>query len=183
MTQSTYRRALFESLVYDESGNLIETTFLGQDPYYIVMDGDFKRHVPAEEIDGQVIAWIKQQATANKELVSDQIMQFLGKDDLFTKAMIDSSIATMDKQVMQQGMPDDARMMLGMMGFKIIVNIHGEVVDLEMPTQELPDDEWWMQLDKMTNDHKKWGIVAPQGGLCYNVRLYIGRLDRVLGRL
>ena len=70
-------------------------------------------------------------------------MKLLGKDDLFTKAMIESSITHMDEQVMQQGLPDDARMMLGMMGFKIVVNIHGEVVKLDMPTQEFPEGEEW----------------------------------------
>lgn len=140
---STYRQSLFAGLVYDEAGQPVETTFIGQEPYYIIMDGDFKRHVAAEEIDRQVIEWIKQQATANKELVSEQIMKLLGKDDIFTKAMIDSSIMQIDEQVMQQGLPEDARLMLGMMGFKIIVDIHGELVRLDMPAQELPEDDEW----------------------------------------
>ncbi len=38
---------------------------------------------------------------------------------------------------------DDARMMLGMMGFKIVINVHGELVSLDMPAQEFPDDEEW----------------------------------------
>jgi len=143
MTQSMYRQALFAGLVYDEVGNLVETGFVGQESHYIILDGDFKRHVAAEKIDRRVIDWIQEQAAANKDLVSDQIMHFLGKDDLFTKAMIDSSISRMDEQVMQQGLPDDAKTMLGMMGFKIIVDIHGELVNLEMPTQELPGDEEW----------------------------------------
>jgi hypothetical protein len=104
------------------------------------MDGDFKRHVPAEEIDRQVVQWIQQQAEANKDLVSDQIMGMIGQDDLFTKAMIDSSIGNME-QMMVQGLPDDARIMLGMMGFKIIVNVHGEVVNLEMPGAGMIDDD------------------------------------------
>ncbi len=139
----TYRSALFAGLVYSQEGDLVETTFIGPEPHYIIMDGNFKRHVPAEEIDRQVLEWIQQQASANKDMVSEQIMQFLGKDDLFTKAMIDSSIDRMDQQVMEQGLPDDARMMLGMMGFKIVVNVHGELVDLEIPSQELPGDEEW----------------------------------------
>ena len=44
-------------------------------------------------------------------------------------------------QVMEHGLPDDARTMLGMMGFKIVVNVHGEVVDLEMPGMVAPDDD------------------------------------------
>jgi hypothetical protein len=59
----------------------------------------------------------------------------LGKDDLFTKAMIDSSIKNMD-QVLDRGIPPDARMWLGMLGFRIVVDVHGEVVSIEMPNAE-----------------------------------------------
>jgi hypothetical protein len=142
MTETSHRQALFSGLVYDETGELVETTFIGTEPHYVVMDGDFKRHVPAEFVDRQVIEVIQQQAEANKELVSEQIMAMLNQDDLFTKAMIDSSISRMD-QVMEQGLPDDARMMLGMVGFKIVINVHGELVNLDMPAQELPGDEEW----------------------------------------
>jgi len=144
MGDYVHKQALFADLIYDEDGQQVETTYVGTEPNYVIMDGDFRRHVPAETIDRQVIEWLQQQVLANKELVSEGIMSMLGKDDLFTKAMIDSSIHNMD-QVMEQGLPPDARMMLGMMGFKIIVNIHGELVDLEMPSQELPgdiDDDW-----------------------------------------
>jgi hypothetical protein len=34
-------------------------------------------------------------------------------------------------------------MMLGMMGFKVVVNIHGELIDLDMPAQEFGGDEEW----------------------------------------
>jgi hypothetical protein len=44
------------------------------------------------------------------------------------------------ERVMEQGLPDDARIMLGMLGFKIIVNTHGEVVSLEMPNQGLDEE-------------------------------------------
>jgi hypothetical protein len=142
MTQSSPRQALFRGLVYDENDQLVETTLIGSEPHYVVMDGDFKRHVAAKAVDRQVIEVIQQQAEAHKELVSEQIMAMLKQDDLFTKAMIDSSISRMD-QVMEQGLPDDARMMLGMMGFKIVINVHGEVVNLDMPAQELPGDEEW----------------------------------------
>ncbi len=144
MTQFAPRQALFAGLVYDEAGNEVGTTFIGQEPHYVIMDGDFKRHVAAEEIDRQVIEWIQQQASANKDLVSEQMMKLLGKDDLFTKAMIDASITNMEQQVKQQGLPDDARMMLGMMGFKIIVNFRGELVTLDIPGQYWSgeDEEW-----------------------------------------
>lgn len=136
--QPTHHQALFAGLVYNEAAEPVETTFIGIEPHYIILDGDFKRHVAAEVIDRQVIDWLQEQAVANKELVSTQLMTMLGKDDLFTKAMVDSSLTHMDR-IMQQGLPEDARLMLGMLGFKIIVNTHGDVVNLEMPGQ--PADE------------------------------------------
>ncbi|GAB4448752.1 MAG: hypothetical protein Fur0044_44400 [Anaerolineae bacterium] len=139
MEQSKYRQALFTGLIYNEAGQPVETTFIGSEPNYIILDGDFKRHVAAEEVDRQVVGWLQEQAEANKEMVSAGMMAMLGKDDLFTKAMIDSSLTHMER-VMEQGLPDDARTMLGMMGFKIIVNTHGEVVNLEVPGQELGDE-------------------------------------------
>ncbi|MBN1217944.1 MAG: hypothetical protein JXM69_03360 [Anaerolineae bacterium] len=143
MTQSSQPQALFSGLVYDQNDNPVDTTFIGAEPHYVVLDGDFKRHIAAETVDRQVVEWIQGQALANKELVSEQIMSMLNQDDLFTKAMIDASIGNMEK-LMEQGLPDDARMMLGMMGFKIVINVHGEVVHLDMPQQELPgDDEEW----------------------------------------
>lgn len=126
------KQALFENLVYDEAENLLETTFIGDEAHYILLDNDFKRHISAESVDRQVVGWMQQQASSNKDLVSENIMSMLGKDDLFTKAAIDASISNMD-QVMEQGIPSDARTMLGMMGFKIIVDVHGELVDLKLP--------------------------------------------------
>ena len=139
MEQSDFGQALFTGLVYDEAGQPVETAFVGTEPHYVILDGDFKRHVAAREVDRQVINFLQEQAEANKDMVTQGMMAMLGKDDLFTKAMIDSSLTHMDR-VMEQGLPEDARTMLGMLGFKIIVNVHGEVVSLEMPGQELDGD-------------------------------------------
>jgi hypothetical protein len=59
-------------------------------------------------------------------------MQMMGSEDLFTKAAIDKSIKDMD-QVLKQGIPDEARQMLGMMGFRVVVNYHGEVLRIDQP--------------------------------------------------
>jgi hypothetical protein len=140
--KAVHTQALFANLVYDEAGNLVENTFIGTEPHYVIIDGDFRRHVAAEYIDRQVVELLMGQVQANKEQVSQGVLGMLGKDDLFTKAMVDSSINHMD-QVMQQGIPDDARILLGMMGFKIIVDYHGELVNLDMPAQEMPGSEDW----------------------------------------
>jgi hypothetical protein len=63
------------------------------------------------------------------------MLEMLGRDDLFTKAMIDASIKNMD-QVLDQGLPDGARTWLGMLGFRVVIDSHGEVVRLDMPEQD-----------------------------------------------
>jgi hypothetical protein len=86
-----------------------------------------------------VLQWLQEQISANRELVTEGMLAMLGKDDLFTKAMIDTSIQNMD-QLIKQGLPDDARTWLGMFGFRIIVDIHGDVIRTELPVQETPDE-------------------------------------------
>lgn len=139
MSEKPYTTALFASLVYNEAGELAEVAYIGPEAHYVILDGDFRRHVAAKEIDEQVIHWFQEQIVSNKDLVTESMMTMLGKDDLFTKAMIDSSITKMDS-LLETGIPEDAKIWLGMMGFKIIVNVHGEVVEITAPTQTDFDD-------------------------------------------
>ena len=132
MSEKPYSRALFASLVYNEARQPAEVAYIGQEAHYVILDGDFKRHVSAKEVDEQVVAWFQEQIQANKDLVTESMLTMLGQDDLFTKAMIDSSINKIN-DLLEIGIPEDARIWLGMMGFKVIVNFHGEVVDIEAP--------------------------------------------------
>jgi len=131
-------KALFEGLVVDEAGRTLEVITVGGEAEYVIDDEGFRRHIDASVIDRQVIEAIQAQVEANKELVEETMMRMLGNDDLFTKAALDVSIKNMD-QALERGIPDDARMWLGMMGFRIVVNLHGEVVRLDMP--DVPSEE------------------------------------------
>ncbi|RMD53783.1 MAG: hypothetical protein D6835_01030, partial [Candidatus Thermofonsia bacterium] len=133
-------KALFEGLVYDEFENPVQTTFIGTDAHYVVDDQGFLRHVDAESVDRQVLAFFLSQLEQNKELAVEQTLAMLGKDDLFTKAAIDAQLRNIDmEQIIQQGIPQQAKDMLGMLGFRIIINYHGEVIGINQPT--LPDEE------------------------------------------
>ena len=50
---SSRRQALFTDLIYNEEGDLVRTADIGGVPHYVVPDGDFLRHVEAEQ--GQFI--------------------------------------------------------------------------------------------------------------------------------
>ena len=140
MADLTPRSALFSGLIQDENGNPVDAVMAGDVPNYVVEDDGFRRHVESEGVDRQVIELLREQFMAHRELATEAMLQMMGKDDLFTKAMIDASIENMDK-VLAQGLPDGARAWLGMLGFRVIINTHGDVVRLEMPEQSETFDE------------------------------------------
>jgi len=139
LVSSGRRQALFAGLVFNEEDKLAEVVYVSDEPHYVILDADFRRHVESEHVDRQVLQWLQEQFFANQELITEGIMEMMGKDDLFTKAMIDASIQNMD-QVIEHGLPEDACTWLGMFGFRIIVDIHGDVVRTKLPTQEAPDE-------------------------------------------
>jgi hypothetical protein len=133
------RDALFKGLIYDERELPVEVAFVGSDAYYIVDDNGFHRHIDAEEVDRQVLGVFIEQLQDNKDLAVEQALKFLGRDDLFTKAAIDASVRNIDMdQIIAQGIPEQARNMMGMLGFRIIINHHGEVLRTDQPAA--PDD-------------------------------------------
>lgn len=133
------RQALFEGLVFDEDDNLVATSVVGGEANYVVDDDGFHRHIDAEVVDRQVLAFFLGQLEENKDLAVEQTMQLLGQDDILTKAAIDAQMRNLDMdQIIAQGIPMQAREMMGFLGFRIIINVHGEIVRLDQPT--MPDD-------------------------------------------
>ena len=126
-------KALFAGLVIDENGQPLGVASIGDEAQYVLDDNGFRRHIDAEVVDRQVLTQLQEQIEANKDAVEQGIMKMMGSEDIFTKAAIDKSIKDMD-QVLKQGLPDDARQMLGMMGFRVVVNYHGEVVRIDQPS-------------------------------------------------
>ena len=127
---------LFAGLVIDESGNPAETGFIGSEPCYVINDAGFKHHIPAGQIDRAVLSQMAEMMKGSEDFLSEQAAKMLGQDDPFSKAIIEQQLKNIDKQfdtLMQTGIPEDMRAYLGMMGFKVIVNYHGEVVRVEQP--------------------------------------------------
>lgn len=132
-------QALFEGLVYDERENLLPTAVIGGDAQYVVDDDGFRRHVDAEGVDRQVLAFFLNQLQSNKDLAVEQALNMLGQDDLMTKAAIEASLRNINMdQIIAQGMPAQAREMMGFLGFRIVIDVHGDVIRLDQPAA--PDD-------------------------------------------
>jgi hypothetical protein len=134
----TGRSALFEGLVSTDMGEPVQVTPIGGVPHYVIPDGSFLRHVESAVVDRQVLQLLLDQLEPHRELAIREAMKMIGRDDLFTKAMIDASIDNME-QLLEQGIPQEMRAWLGMMGFRVIVNYRGEVVQVEQPGQTDPD--------------------------------------------
>ena len=125
-------QALFAGLVIDENDRPLEVVMVGNEAAYVIDDDGFRRHIDAAVIDRQVLNILQEQIEANKPAVEEGLMKVMGSEDIFTKAAIDKSLNNFD-QVLGQSLPPDALQWLGMMGFRIVVNLHGDVIKLDQP--------------------------------------------------
>ncbi|MGA9531347.1 MAG: hypothetical protein WBR18_01405 [Anaerolineales bacterium] len=136
-------KALFEGLVVDEGDRPVSVATVGGEAFYVVDDDGFERHIESEFVDRQILREMTEMIEGHEELISQETMKLLGQDDIFTKAMIEQSLAKVDENietVLAAGLPEAARLNMGMMGFRVVIDLHGNLVRLEQPTGPEPDD-------------------------------------------
>lgn len=137
------KKPLFAGLIIDENDQVVETAYVGEEPCYVVDDSGFKRHIPSVDVDRQILNMMVEQIRGNEELYMEQTTKMLGQDDLFTRAIIQNQLKNIDKQMdtlLETGLPEEGRAYMGMMGFKIVIDIHGEIIRLDQPGR-VSDDE------------------------------------------
>ncbi|HEX9018607.1 MAG TPA: hypothetical protein VF806_05450 [Anaerolineaceae bacterium] len=136
---------LFAGLIVDEYDRPVETTIVGDESMYVVNDYGFRRHIPTRDVDRQVLRMMAEQIKGHEDLLSEQTAKMLGQEDIFSRAMIENQLKNIEQQfdqVMTTGIPEEGRAYMGMMGFKVRINVHGEVIGLEQPgTISGEDDE------------------------------------------
>jgi hypothetical protein len=131
------QRALFGGLVIDEDGVPVGVAQVGDEAFYVINDNGFMRHVESEKVDRQVLEQMRELIQGHEDLISEGTMKMIGQDDIFTKAMIESSLRDLDAQfdrLIAAGLPEEGRAWLGMLGFQVVVNVHGDVVRVEQPS-------------------------------------------------
>jgi hypothetical protein len=129
--------ALFAGLVVDEQDRPVASTLVGDEPFYVIDDAGFRRHVESRFVDRQVLEQMRALIQGNEELISEGTMKMLGQEDIFTKAMIERSLHNVDEQfdqLLAQGLPEEARAWLGMLGFRVVVDVHGNVLRVDQPS-------------------------------------------------
>ena len=135
-------QAVFAGLIIDEHDQAVEVVYIGDEPCYVVNDAGFRRHIPSEQVDRQVFESMVEMIAGHEEFISEQAAKMLGQDDIFSMALIASQLKNIDQQfdsLLQRGIPEEARAYMGMMGFRIIINVHGEVLDIEQPESIDPE--------------------------------------------
>ena len=81
--------------------------------------------------------------SGNEDIIAEQTSKMLGKDDLSPAPIIQNQLKHLDEQmesVLETGIPEEGRAYMGMMGFRVTINLHGEVTDFSQPGTELPED-------------------------------------------
>lgn len=139
-----YAHSLFSGLIVDEFGQMVETVSINGESYYVVNDAGFRRHIPAIDVDKQVFNFLVEQMRGHEDVIIEQASKMLDQDNLFSRAILMNQLQNMDKQfesLLETGIPDSTRQYLGMMGFHVTINIHGEVITVEQPGQITPPED------------------------------------------
>ncbi len=137
------KKAVFSGLVYDEYDQQVADVLVGDEPCYVVDDAGFHRHIPSELVDQQVLESMKGLIEGHEGMISEQAAKMLGQDDIFSIALIEKQLEEMDlhfDQLFKTGIPEDARAYMGMIGFKIIINVHGDVIRIDQPATDISED-------------------------------------------
>ena len=130
------RHPLFSGLIVDEYNNPVESAYVGEEPCYVVNDAGFRRHIPSEGVDRQVLEALSSMIEGSEGMIAEQAAKMLGQDDPFSKAMLENQLKNIDQQldsVINTGIPEEGRAYMGMMGFRVRINVHGEVLAVEQP--------------------------------------------------
>jgi hypothetical protein len=138
------RQALFAGLVIDEFDRPVGVAYVGDEPCYVVDDAGFRRHIPSEQVDRQVLEIMRDLMKGQEDTLAEQAAKMLGQDDIFSRAMIQNQLKNIDDQfetVLNAGIPEEGRAYMGMLGFQIRINVHGDVLDVQQPGMISPDDE------------------------------------------
>ncbi len=132
----TRREPLFAGLIVDEEDRPVEVAYVGNEPCYVVDDAGFRRHIPAEQVDRQVLQQLFALVEGHEDLLSEQAAKWLGQDDPFSKAALEMQFKNLDQhidEILAVGIPEEHRAYMGMLGFRVRINHHGEVVEVTYP--------------------------------------------------
>ncbi len=130
-------QAFFKGLVFDENNEMLETVQIGNEAFYIFDDAGFKRHIDSQEVDEKIVRLFTDQISGKEDFLANEAANMLGKTDLFSMAMLKNQLKNIDREIdamFRQGPPPGLAEYMGMNGFKVNIDMHGNIVNVNMPT-------------------------------------------------
>ena len=130
--------ALFTGLISDENDAPVETELVGNETFYVVNDNGFRRYISSETVDRQILNAFTSEIEGREDFLSEQVANMMGKDDIFSVAIMKNQLQNIDQQidsVFETGIPEEVRAYLGMMGFSIKINFHGDILEVNAPSR------------------------------------------------
>jgi hypothetical protein len=134
---------LFAGLVFSEDDRQLSTTRVGEEWCYVLEDAGFRCHIPSRPVDESILRWLWGQIRGHERELAEQAAQLTGQDDIFSLAMMKNSLehpeAQMEK-IFSAGLPENTRAWMGMMGFRAVINHHGELLRVDQPARPAPEE-------------------------------------------
>lgn len=134
--------AAFEHLVYDPVGQSVPVKKIGGSDFYVVVEDSFDYHIAAQKVDAAVWNTLKSHFQRAKEDHLPAALEAMGVEDPFTLAAYESAIDNIGSAE-SLSIAQEHKDMLALMGFRIVIDYHGDVQEVVMPEQEidLGDDD------------------------------------------
>jgi hypothetical protein len=127
---------LFAGLVFSEDDQPLTTAPVGEAWCYVHDDAGFRRHIPARGIDEAILRWLWERIRGHERELAEHTARMTGQDDLFSMAVLRQNLEHPEEQmekIFAAGLPEQVRAWMGMVGFRAVVNIHGELVRVDQP--------------------------------------------------
>ncbi|MBN1438787.1 MAG: hypothetical protein JW929_05180 [Anaerolineales bacterium] len=135
---------LFLGLVFSEDEIPLTAAQVGGEPFYVLNDAGFLRHIRARDVDEAVLRWLWEQIRGHEKELAEQAARMTGQEDIFSRAALQSALAhpeTHVEEIFRHGLPESTRMWMGMMGFRAVVNVRGELLRVDQPARAPEEGE------------------------------------------
>jgi hypothetical protein len=134
---------LFIGLVFSEDGRQLSAVQVGGEWCYIVEDAGFRRHIRSRPIDESILRWFWGQIRGHERELAEQAAKMTGQEDIFSRAVLQNHLEHPESQmqnILQTGLPESTREWMGMMGFRAVVDYHGELIRVDQPSRPADED-------------------------------------------
>lgn len=131
--------AAFAGLVHSTQDKPVPVKRIGPNDFYVVTEDGFDWHIEADKVDAAVWKQLKEQFQQLKGGILPDVLDAMGQGDPFTVAAYEAAIDNLGNAENMFILPEH-RDILALVGFRIIIDYHGDVWEIQMPAQEIDPD-------------------------------------------